>query len=130
VAKTGQRIRRRKPASLKVITWIVLGGLVALVAYAATEFSGITYGESALGVVNFSELNSSQKRRALKDANQARCNCGCGMTLAQCVATDSTVQCATRTSNASKQWCVALVDVSSRYDLERRLLPDANTMTE
>jgi hypothetical protein len=50
--------------------------------------------------VNFSELKSDEKRSALKKANQARCTCGCGMTLAQCVATDST--CPVRDSNIDR----------------------------
>ncbi len=40
--------------------------------------------------IDFSGLDAKQKRGALEAANAARCNCGCGMTLAQCVATDST----------------------------------------
>ena len=90
MAKPEKRIRRKKSSSLKAIKWLVVAALVALLAYVATEFGGITYGEDALGAVNFSALTGTQKRRVLKDANQARCSCGCGMTLAQCVATDST----------------------------------------
>ena len=100
VAKTSKRIRRRKSASLKAIKWAIVVGLIALVAYVATEFGGIAYGEDALGAVNFSELTGSNKRRVLRDANQARCNCGCGMTLAQCVATDST--CPVRNTNVDR----------------------------
>jgi hypothetical protein len=82
------------------IKWIVGLGLVVLLGYVVLEFGGVAYGEEALAVINFSDLTSSQKRRALKDANQARCTCGCGMTLAQCVATDST--CPIRTSNIDR----------------------------
>ena len=61
---------------------------------------GVAYGEREIGVVNFSDLSSSGKRSALKAANLARCTCGCGMTLAQCVATDST--CPVRESNIDR----------------------------
>jgi hypothetical protein len=80
--------------------WIVGLGLIVLLGYVVLEFGGVAYGEEALSAINFSDLTSSQKRRALKDANQARCTCGCGMTLAQCVATDST--CPIRTSNIDR----------------------------
>jgi len=82
------------------IKWIVGLGLVVLLGYVVVEFGGVAYGEEALSVINFSDLTSSQKRRALKDANDARCTCGCGMTLAQCVATDST--CPIRTDNIDR----------------------------
>ena len=100
MAKTSKRIHRKKSASRKAIKWVVVVGLVALVAYVATEFGGIAYGEDALGAVSFSELTGSNKRRVLKEANQARCHCGCGMTLAQCVATDST--CPIRNTNVDR----------------------------
>ena len=82
------------------IKWIAGLGVVVLLGYLLLEFGGVAYGEEALSAINFSDLTSSQKRRALKDANQARCTCGCGMTLAQCVATDST--CPIRTSNIDR----------------------------
>ena len=75
-------------------------GLVVLLGYLLLEFGGVAYGEEALSAINFSDLTNSQKRRALKDANQARCTCGCGMTLAQCVATDST--CPIRDNNIDR----------------------------
>ena len=100
-ARPGKQVRRKKsPPYLKAIKWMAVAGVVALVVYGATRFAGIAYGEDAIRVVSFSELTASQKRRALTDANQARCNCGCGMTLAQCVATDST--CPIRESNIDR----------------------------
>ena len=72
--------------------------MVALVVYGLS--SGIPYDERKIAAVNFSGLNASQKRSALRAANAARCNCGCGMTLAQCVATDST--CPVRTDNIAR----------------------------
>jgi hypothetical protein len=75
-------------------------GLVGLLVYGVSQMSGIAYGESAIGVVSFSSLNSTQKRSALQAANRARCTCGCGMTLAECVATDST--CPVREGNIER----------------------------
>ena len=71
---------------------------VALVIYWLS--SSVPYDERKIVAVNFSGLNASQKRTALRAANAARCNCGCGMTLAQCVATDST--CPIRTDNIAR----------------------------
>jgi hypothetical protein len=62
--------------------------------------SNIAYGEKEIGVVDFSVLDAKQKRSVLEEANAARCTCGCGMTLAQCVATDST--CPVREGNIGK----------------------------
>jgi hypothetical protein len=95
---------QRRPAlargSLKAIKWIAVLGTVALVAYGATQLSGVAYNEDAIKVVDFSELKPAEKRSALQAANNARCSCGCGLTLAQCVATDST--CPIRESNIDR----------------------------
>jgi hypothetical protein len=74
--------------------------VVAGVGYGVSQYGGIAYGEDAIRVVNFSDLKAADKRRALREANQARCTCGCGMTLAQCVATDST--CPVRENNIER----------------------------
>ncbi|MFB3142442.1 MAG: hypothetical protein ACE1Z2_06500, partial [Acidobacteriota bacterium] len=50
--------------------------------------------------VDFSALTGEQKQEVLDQANEARCTCGCGLTLAQCVATDST--CPLRNSNIER----------------------------
>jgi hypothetical protein len=63
---------------------------VALVVYGVSQMSRIAYGERELAMIDFSDLSPAQKRAALEEANEARCTCGCGMTLAQCVVTDST----------------------------------------
>jgi len=65
-----------------------------------SEISGVAYNERAIKVVDFSSLTSAQKHTALVAANNARCTCGCGMGLAQCVATDST--CPIREPNIEK----------------------------
>ena len=96
-----KQVRRRKaPPYFQALKWIAVIGVVTLVAYGASQMSGVAYGEDAITAVNFSELQADEKRAALKKANQARCNCGCGMTLAQCVATDST--CPVRESNIDR----------------------------
>jgi hypothetical protein len=78
----------------------VVAGAVALVVYGISQMSSIAYSDKDLGVVDFSNLDSKEKRTALEAANTARCTCGCGMTLAQCVATDST--CPLRVGNIDK----------------------------
>jgi hypothetical protein len=72
---------------------------VALV-YGMSQLSGVPFDENDIAVVDFSQLDASQKREALRAANGARCPCGCGMTLAQCVSIDST--CPLRTENIGK----------------------------
>jgi hypothetical protein len=83
-----------------MMTWIVAAGAVALVVYGISQMSSIAYSDKDLGVVDFSNLDSKEKRAALEAANTARCTCGCGMTLAQCVATDST--CPVREGNIDR----------------------------
>ena len=73
---------------------------MALVAYGVSQMSSIAYGDKDLGVVDFSDLTSKEKRTALEAANSARCTCGCGMALAECVATDST--CPLRDGNIDR----------------------------
>lgn len=95
-----ERRRRAMRRSKTLLIWIgVVAGLVLLI-YGVSQMSGVAYSDAALGVVDFSALNPSQKRAALRAANQARCPCGCGMTLAQCVATDST--CPLRSKNIDR----------------------------
>jgi hypothetical protein len=84
----------------KALTWIVVGSVIGVVGYGVSQMSNIAYGEAQIAVVDFSGLDATQKRGVLEAANQARCTCGCGMTLAQCVATDST--CPIRAGNVDK----------------------------
>ncbi len=95
-----ERRKRTKPFGVKVLKWAAVLAVVGLVGYAASQMDGVAYGERELGVVNFADLSSTGKRSALKAANLARCTCGCGMTLAQCVATDST--CPVREGNIGR----------------------------
>lgn len=92
--------RRAARRSSRLVTWIGAIGAVSLVVYGVSQMSSIAYSDKDLGVVNFSDLNSKEKRTALEAANSAHCTCGCGMTLAQCVATDST--CPLRAGNITR----------------------------
>jgi hypothetical protein len=71
-----------------------------LTGYALQQNAGVPFDENDIRVVNFSALDETQKRNALREANRARCPCGCGMTLAQCVSIDST--CPLRETNIGK----------------------------
>jgi len=77
-----------------------VAGVLALIVYGVSQMSNIAYDDEDIAVVDFSNLDSTEKRTALEAANSARCTCGCGMTLAQCVATDST--CPVRTGNIDR----------------------------
>lgn len=92
--------RRAARRSSKLLTWAVAAGVVALVVYGVSQMSSIAYSDKDIGVIDFSDLSSKQKRTALEAANRARCTCGCGMTLAQCVSTDST--CPLRDGNIDR----------------------------
>jgi hypothetical protein len=92
--KQGPRKAARRSRPLK---WLAVMGVLGLAVYGVSQMSSIAFSEKDIRVVDFSSLDSKQKKSALEAANQARCTCGCGMTLAQCVATDST--CPLRDSN-------------------------------
>ena len=74
--------------------------MLALIIFGLSQMSNVAYDEDDIGVVSFADLSSGQKRTALEAANAARCPCGCGMTLAQCVSTDST--CPLRQTNIDR----------------------------
>ena len=86
--------------SKRLLKWGGVIAVLALVIYGVSQMSGVAYNDVSLAVVDFSVLNQTQKVSALRAANAARCTCGCGMTLAQCVATDST--CPIRTDNIER----------------------------
>jgi hypothetical protein len=75
-------------------------GVGALAVYGVSHMSNIAYGERELAMIDFSDLSPTQKRATLEEANEARCTCGCGITMAQCVATDST--CPVRTDHIDR----------------------------
>jgi len=85
---------------MKPLKWIVAAAAVGLVVYAASQMSGVAFTDKDIRVVDFSGLTPKARGSALQAANQARCPCGCGMTLAQCVATDST--CPIRERNVER----------------------------
>lgn len=68
--------------------------------YGISTSSGVAYTDADIHGVDFSILNAREKKTALQSANRARCPCGCGMSLAQCVSTDMT--CPLRTENLGK----------------------------
>jgi len=98
--KKQDRRRARAAGYLKAVKWMAVLGVVALIGYGASQMSGVAYNEDAIKVVDFSALTPAEKRTALQAANNARCTCGCGLGLAQCVATDST--CPIRDSNIDR----------------------------
>lgn len=84
------RHHKRARSASGVLKWAAAAIAGGLIVYGVSQMSGVAYTDADIRVVDFSMLTSAKKRSALQAANQARCSCGCGMTLAQCVATDST----------------------------------------
>jgi hypothetical protein len=84
----------------KLVTWAIVGVVVGGIIWGLSLSGGVAYGEREIAVVDFSFLNEQQKQTALVAANRARCICGCGLGLAQCVATDAT--CPIRTTNIER----------------------------
>jgi len=80
--------------------WLAAAAVIGAIGYGLSQMSNIAYGDAEIKVIDFSGLDARQKRGALEAANAARCTCGCGMTLAQCVATDST--CPIRDGNIDR----------------------------
>ena len=95
-----EKRRRAVRRSKKILKWIGVAAVLVLLFYALSRTSGVPYTDADIAVVDFSGLNLSQKKVALGAANQERCTCGCGMTLAQCVTTDST--CPLRNQNIQR----------------------------
>ena len=100
VASMNSQARKRARLKARLTTWAVILAVVGLAGYGLSQMSGIAYGEDDIRAVNFSALNEQQKQSALESANAARCTCGCGMGLAQCVSTDMT--CPIRDGNIEK----------------------------
>jgi hypothetical protein len=91
--KSGVRSQRREKRARpfpKAAKWAVALSVVGLIVYAFSQSSGIAYDEEDIAVVDFSGLTSETRTTVLQEANRARCPCGCGMNLAQCVSIDST----------------------------------------
>lgn len=92
--------RKRAQLRARILTWTLSLAAVAIAGYGISQMSNIAFDEDDIKAVNFSGLDKGQKRDALEAANAARCTCGCGMTLAQCVATDMT--CPVREGNIDR----------------------------
>lgn len=58
------------------------------------------YTDRSMPEVDFTALNADQKKTVLENINAEYCICGCSLTLAQCVVTDST--CPIRNGNIAK----------------------------
>jgi hypothetical protein len=86
--------------SRKLVIWGGVLGLAAAIIYGFSTMSGVAFTDADLHGVDFSVLSAKEKKTALQAANRARCPCGCAMSLAQCVATDST--CPLRTDNLGR----------------------------
>lgn len=90
VREANARRRRRSTTLSRTVKWTVAIAVTALIIYGLSQTAGVAWDEDDIRVVDFSSLSDSARRTALRRANSARCTCGCGMNMAQCVATDMT----------------------------------------
>ena len=95
----GTTVRTRRKGS-RLWTWALAIVVLGAAGYGLTQMSGVAFDEDDIKVVNFQGLTPTQKDRALEAANAARCTCGCGLGLAQCVSTDP--NCPIRESNVER----------------------------
>ena len=101
MGQSKKQARPRKSGRLPApVKWIIAVAVLGAAGYGVTQMSTVAYGAADIKVVDFSGLDATQRHHALEAANAARCTCGCGMTLAQCVATDST--CPVREDNIAQ----------------------------
>jgi hypothetical protein len=102
VKPTKKFVKQRQAArtAKKVLKWTIGLAVVAAIVYAFSQTSGFPFDADDLTMVDFTVLSAAEQRTALRTANGARCTCGCGMTLAQCVATDAT--CPVRERNIER----------------------------
>lgn len=109
---------RRRYWLNRFFRWISLGVVVFLIIYIISQISsretsvgyqrtlnkGLQrnsyYTDADIDDVDFSKLSAEQMERVLNKANNLQCTCGCRMTLAKCVAIDST--CPLRASNIER----------------------------
>jgi hypothetical protein len=89
-------IRRAKSYAITLGILAIIGAVI----WGLARSAGVAFNERDLTAIDFTSLDAKQKRAALVEANADRCTCGCGMGLAQCVATDMT--CPVRTGNITK----------------------------
>jgi len=95
-----QKRKKAAPRYLKAVKWVVGAALAAGVVYVVSQSAGVPFDERAIAVVNFSDLSPAGRKTALRAANSARCTCGCGLGLAECVSTDKT--CPIREGNIDR----------------------------
>ena len=88
--KTAHRRDRRVPPFPKAVKWAAALAVVGLIVYAVSQSSGVAYDDEDIAVVDFSGLTPETRETVLQEVNRARCPCGCGMNLAQCVSIDMT----------------------------------------
>jgi hypothetical protein len=81
--------RSKSNALARALKWLFVLAGIGVVLYGVSRSAGVAYNERNIAVVDFSALTPAEKREALVAANSASCTCGCGMTLAQCVSTDT-----------------------------------------
>jgi hypothetical protein len=99
--RKGDRRPRRPSAGRRALKWTAIAAAAGVIGFGVTQLSsGVPYDEKSIRVVDFSSLTAAQKLTALQTANRSRCPCGCGMNVAQCLATDST--CPLRDENIQK----------------------------
>jgi hypothetical protein len=92
-----ERRKRKAGVATRTLVWAAVIASIVVIIYAVSQNAGVAYTDRDIGVVDFSALTSGERLNALRSANRARCTCGCGMNLAQCVATDMT--CPVREQN-------------------------------
>jgi hypothetical protein len=98
--KQAAGVRRAAARRARLVRWTVGLSIVGLIVFGLSQMSNIAFDENDIAVVDFTDLTDDQRTSALEAANTARCTCGCGMTLAQCVATDTT--CPVREGNIAR----------------------------
>jgi hypothetical protein len=82
------------------VLWVAGAAAIVAALYGVSLTIGVPYDDQDLTVVDFSRLEGSQKRAALREANGTRCTCGCNLSLAACIVTDTT--CPLRTKNIER----------------------------
>jgi len=92
-----QRDESQLPASVERLGFPLLGG------DGNGGFNGSGY--ASIDAVDMSSLSEAQRVNVMRTANTQRCTCGCNMTLARCINTDTT--CPLRGKNL--KWAKQLV---------------------
>jgi hypothetical protein len=92
--------KKKGSSASGALKWVVIAAVLAAAVYGLSQMSSVAFDEDDIRVVNFQGLSSRQKQVALEEANNARCTCGCGLGLAQCVSTDP--NCPIRDSNIDR----------------------------